>query len=103
MRTLISVSALAFISNLAVAETFQYENQLASPDLDPNIESLSANVSNPEISATDFELSLNAFYRGNPDVGHDLYQYEGTDTSGSLQSTAYDAWVRGNPDADSSV
>lgn len=104
MKTLIAVSALALISNMALAETFQYEEQLASPDLDPNIESLLAKVNDPQPSVKGAEISLSNFYQGNPDVGHDVFKHSGeVSESHSLDRSSYEAWVRGNPDADTNT
>jgi len=101
MKTLITVSALALISNMAMAETFQYEEQLASPDLDPNIESLQVKVDDPQPSVQGAEISLHDFYQGNPDVGHDVFQHTGeVSENHTFDRTSYDAWVRGNPDVD---
>jgi len=68
MRTLITVSALALMSNLAVAENFAHEQQISSPDLDANIQNLDFRSSDPQASAQGVRVSLNDFYRGNPDV-----------------------------------
>ena len=68
MKTLLTFSALALVSNMAFAETFQYERQLTSEDLDPNIPSLSQGISNPAKSVQQPRVSLFDTYRGNPDT-----------------------------------
>ena len=79
MKTMITFSALALVSNFALAEGFSYEEQIATQDLDPNITSLSTDVRNPEVSATDFRVSLNDWYQGNPDVDHVSYRHDGVE------------------------
>lgn len=99
MKTIITLSALALISNMAVAETFQYERQLASEDLDPNIPSLSAGISNPDVSKQEVRVSLFETYRGNPDT-----QVEPIEPSSLPENmhqhiyTAYDMLIDSNPD-----
>jgi len=99
MKTLISISALALISNMAVGETFQYERQLASQDLDPNIPSLSEGISNPSRSVDQPRISLHEVYRGNPDTDTGSFEPAavrfGTE---DMPTTAYEAIVKGNPD-----
>ena len=101
MKTIITLSALALASNLALAESFDYEEQISSQDLDPNISSLSAGVKDPEASTSDFRISLNDFYSGNPDVEHVPYNHEGKELKidGDML-TSYDAWSKGNPDVE---
>lgn len=101
MKTIITLSALALMSNLALAESFNYEEQIGSQDLDPNISDLSASVTDPEVSTSDFRISLNDFYSGNPDVAHVSYKHEGKEMQfkGDML-TSYDAWSQGNPDVE---
>ncbi len=98
MRTLITISALALLSNLAVADNFNYEQQIASPDLDPNIRSLDFNGSGLQASSRDVRVSLHDFYRGNPDVANVPYDHDGIVIRGSMSFTAYDELSRQNPD-----
>lgn len=98
MRTLITVSALALMSNLAIAENFAYEQQIASPDLDPNVQSLDFNSSGSKPSTREIRVSLNDYYRGNPDVVHVPYNHEGVIIKGPMLFTAYDHLNRQNPD-----
>ncbi len=98
MRTLITVSALALMSNLAIAENFAYEQQISSPDLDANIQSLDFRSSDPQASARDVRVSLNDYYRGNPDVENTPYSHDGIVIHGSMHFTAYDELSQQNPD-----
>ncbi len=98
MKTLITVSALALMSNLAIAENFAYEQQIASPDLDPNVQSLDFNSSEPTASGREIKVSLNDYYRGNPDVAHVPYNHDGMVIKESMLFTAYDDLSRQNPD-----
>ena len=101
MKTIITLSALALMSNLALAESFSYEEQISSQDVDPNISSISASIKDPEVSASDSRISLQDFYSGNPDVEHVPYNHEGQDLQikGDM-FTSYDAWSQGNPDVE---
>lgn len=94
MKTLITVSALALISNLAIADSFNYEQQIASPDL--SNQSYSSN--GPHASTRDVRVSLNDYYRGNPDVVHVPYNHDGIVIRGPMQFTAYDELSQQNPD-----
>ena len=99
MKTLITISALFLVSNMAFAETFAYERQLASEDLDPNILSLSEGISNPMPSSTPVTASLQDAYRGNPDVQVGPVE----ENSLGMQKhehiyTAYDMLIESNPD-----
>ena len=98
MKTLITVSALALMSNLAIAENFTYEQQIPSPDLNANVQSLDFNSSDPQASARDARVSLNDYYRGNPDVENVPYQHDDIVISGPMQFTAYDELSQQNPD-----
>ncbi len=94
MRTLITVSALALVSNLAIAENFSYEQQIASPDLSNQ----SFNSSGNKASSGDVRVSLDDYYRGNPDVAHVPYNHDDIVITGSMQFTAYDELSQQNPD-----
>ena len=94
MKTLITVSALALISNLAIAESFNYEQQIASPDL--SNQNYSSN--GPRASARDVRVSLNDYYRGNPDVVHVPYHHDAIVIRGPMRFTAYDELSRQTPD-----
>ena len=95
MKTLITVSALALVSNLASAENFAYERQISSPDLSTD---LGFNGSDPKASAQEVHVSLNDFYRGNPDVENVSYEHDGIIIRGAVQFTAYDELSQQNPD-----
>lgn len=99
MKTIIAIAALSLISNMAVAETFQYERQIASQDLDPNIPSLSEGISNPKISVGQPRVSLFETYRGNPDTeaGH-AEPGSLPVTGGDHIYTGYDMLIDSNPD-----
>ncbi len=99
MKTLIAVSALFLASNMAFAETFAYERQVASQDLDPNIPSLSEGISNPVPSKVQPPKSLQAVYDGNPDVDTGSLEPAsiGMDRHEVIY-TAYDRLIEGNPD-----
>ncbi|WP_041068970.1 hypothetical protein [Thiolapillus brandeum] len=99
MKTLITVSALFLVSNMAFGETFAYERQLASEDLDPNIPSLSEGITNPMSSQAPVTASLQDVYRGNPDVevGPAESDSLGMQKHESIY-TAYDMLIESNPD-----
>jgi hypothetical protein len=69
MKTLITLSAPALMSNLPMAENFAYEQQISSPDLRTDFQSLDFSGSDPMASAQDIGVSLNDFYRANPNLG----------------------------------
>lgn len=98
MKTIVTLSALALISNIALAESFEYENQIGSQDLDPNI-STSAGIRDAEASSSSVRVSLNDWYKGNPDVVHVPYNHDGIEMKfeGDL-FTSYDALSLNNPD-----
>lgn len=98
MKTLITISALAPVSNLAVAENFSYEQQIASPELNANIQSLDFNSSKPLPSTRDVRVSLDNSYRGNPDVAQVPYNHEDMVIRAAMSFTAYDELSRQNPD-----
>jgi len=99
MKTLIAVSALFLASNLVFAETFTYERQVASQDLDPNIPSLSQDISNPMPSKVPTLTSLQKVYRGNPDVDTGSLEPDSIRMDRhELVYTAYDMLIEGNPD-----
>lgn len=94
MRTLITVSALALVSNLAIADNFDYEQQIASPDLSNQ----DFSSTGTQVSTSDVRVSLNDWYRGNPDVAHVPYNHDGMVIRGPMHFTAYDELSRQNPD-----
>ncbi len=99
MKTIIAVSALFLASNMAIAETFTYERQIASEDLDPNIPSLSEGISNPMPSRVQKLTSLQEVYRGNPDVDTGSLEEESIRMGRHEHIyTAYDMLVEENPD-----
>ena len=67
---------------------------MPSPDLDPNIQSLDLNSSGHEPSARDVRVSLEDYYRGNPDVVHVPYDHDGV----IIRGPAYDELSQQNPD-----
>jgi hypothetical protein len=94
MKTIITLSALALLSNLAIAESFTHEQQIASPDL--NNQDYSS--SGQQASTQDVRVSLDDWYRGNPDVAHVPYNHDGIAIGNPAQFTAYDELSRQNPD-----
>ena len=95
MKTIITLSTLALLSNLAIAENFAYEEQIASPDLSNQ----SFDGSGQKESTREVHVSLDDWYRGNPDVEHVPYHREGeiSKSMGDLV-TSYDALNQSNPD-----
>ena len=95
MKTIITLSALALFSNLAIAESFTYEQQIASPDLSNQ----DYHSSGPHASTRLVRVSLDDWSRGNPDVEHVPYNHEG-EVSKSMgeQVTSYDVLNQSNPD-----
>ena len=95
MKTIITLSALALVSNLAIAENFAYEEQIASPDLSNQ----SFDSSGQKASAREVHVSLDDWSRGNPDVEHVPFNREG-EVSKSMKDlvTSYDALNQSNPD-----
>lgn len=99
MKALITISALALVSSFAMADTFEYERQIGSQDLDPNIPSLSEGVANPAVSMGDVRISLHEAYRGNPDTEVTPADHIGVTVQRStLPFTAYDKIASENPD-----
>lgn len=94
MKTIITLSALALLSNFALAENFSYEQQIASPDL--SNQDFSSNGNTP--SAHEVRVSLNDWYQGNPDVAHVPFPHDGIIIRGTMNFTAYDELSRQNPD-----
>ena len=95
MKTIITLSALALFSNLAIAESFTYEQQIASPDLSNQ----SFDSTGQKASARVVRVSLNEWYSGNPDVEHVPFNREGevSKSRGDLV-TSYDQLNQSNPD-----
>ena len=95
MKTIITLSALALLSNLATAESFTYEEQIASPDLSNQ----SFSSSGQKASAREVRVSLNEWYGGNPDVEHVPFN-RGGEVSKSMDDliTGYDVLSQTNPD-----
>jgi hypothetical protein len=94
MKTIITLSALALLSNLAIAESFNHEQQIASPDLSNQ----DFSSSGQQASTREVRVSLEDWNRGNPDVAHVPYNHEGITISNPAQFTAYDELSRQNPD-----
>lgn len=98
MKTIITLSALALINSVALADVFEYEKQVGSQDLDPHAQQLD-HIQNPEPSSQSIRVSLHNWYQGNPDVVHVPYDYSGElKQSESRLFTSYDAASAGNPD-----
>mgnify|MGYP000591172738 CR=1 FL=1 len=95
MKTIITLSALALVSNLAIAESFTYEQQIGSPD----VSNQSFDSNGQKASSGDVRVSLNDWYRGNPDVEHVPFNREG-EVSKSMDDliTGYDVLSQSNPD-----
>jgi hypothetical protein len=94
MKTIITLSALALLSNLAIAESFTHEQQIASPDLSNQ----DFSSSGQQASKQEVRVSLNDWYRGNPDVEHVPYIHDGIVIGNPTEFTAYDELSRQNPD-----
>ncbi len=98
MKTIITLSAIALISNVAIAGSFEYEKQVGSQDLDPNA-GISDSNRDPEVSNFQVRVSLNDWYRGNPDVAHVPYNHDGMGQKIKDNSASnYDALSQANPD-----
>ena len=95
MKTIITLSALALLSNLAIAESFTHEEQIASPD----VSNQSFDSSGQQASTHEVRVSLDDWNRGNPDVVHVPYNHEG-EVSKSMGGliTGYDVLSQSNPD-----
>lgn len=95
MKTLLIASALTLIANTALA------NDIYGAFVNPDVDSTHGNnygVTFPVIQPRDFEPSIVAFHKGDPEYPQ---AFEGdvgprSQTIGAL--TAYDHFVRGNPD-----
>jgi hypothetical protein len=94
MKTIFTVSALALLSNFATAESFTYEQQIASPDLSSQDFISSGN----QAPTREVRVSLNDWYSGNPDVVHVPYDHDGIVIRSPLNFTAYEELSRQNPD-----
>jgi hypothetical protein len=94
MKTIITLSALALLSNLAIAESFTHEQQIASPDLSNQ----DFSSSGQQASTQEVRVSLNDWYRGNPDVENVPYSHDGIVIGNPAAFTAYDELSRQNPD-----
>ena len=95
MKTIIALSALALLSNLAIAESFNYEQQIGSPD----VSNQSFDSSGQKASTREVHVSLDDWNRGNPDVEHVPFNREG-EVSKSMGDliTGYDVLSQTNPD-----
>ena len=94
MKTIITLSALALLSNLALAESFNHEQQIASPDLSNQ----DFSSSDPMPSSKDVRVSLHELNRDNPDIENVAFNHDAVLNRGSTQFTAYDELSRQNPD-----
>ena len=95
MKTIITLSALALLSNLAIAESFTYEEQIASPD----VSNQSFDSSGQKASVREVHVYLDDWNRGNPDVEHVPFNREGEVSKSMSDSiTSYDALNQSNPD-----
>ena len=95
MKAIITLSALALLSNLAIAESFTYEEQISSPDVSHQ----SFSGSGQKASTREVHVSLDDWSRGNPDVEHVPFDHQGeiSKATGEL-ITGYDALSQSNPD-----
>lgn len=95
MKTIITLSTLALVSNLAIADGFSYEQQISSPDLSNQ----DFSSTGTQASTSDVRVSLDSWYRGNPDVVHVPYNHDGMEIkSEGRWTTSYDALNQSNPD-----
>ena len=101
MKTLIAASVFALMSGVASAGAFDHELPFGNPDLDP---SLGAPDVATRVSNSDVRVSLEDFYRGNPDVDTDLgFRHTGEHVpSASDAELSYERWIEGS-DADHRV
>ncbi|HHH13700.1 MAG TPA: hypothetical protein ENJ98_05640 [Thiolapillus brandeum] len=100
MKTLITLSALGLIANLAVAGDFAYELQINSEDLASETSTLHYRSTNPAPSVVQPVISLHEIYRGNPDTETvpEGFQHSISGKMEALRESGYDILVRENPD-----
>ncbi|AGA91189.1 hypothetical protein Thimo_2456 [Thioflavicoccus mobilis 8321] len=96
MKTLITATALGLIANSALAADIY--GGFNNPDLDAAYGSHFVRPV-PQSQASNFEVSLHAFYEGNPDVTTDVKGYVPRQSSSESVLTAYDVFMLDNPDA----
>lgn len=95
MKTLLTASALALIANTALA------NDIYGAFVNPDVDSTLGNnygVTFPAIQPRDFEPSIVAFHKGDPEYPQVFERPVGSGFHASGALTAYDQFVRGNPD-----
>jgi len=99
MKTLIAASALALVSNIAVAH--DYEASFQSPDVNPQYGApywIEDNLS----SGIEVTPSIEAWYRGNPDAYAGYADSSSDPTlrfgSSAVGTTSLDLFNKGNPD-----
>ncbi len=97
MKTIITAAALTLVSNMALADAFDYEIQFGSQDLDPSAEaSTTVTVNN---LGHDTIVSLDSWYEGNHDVVNVDNHYNGDTLVSSPPMLTSLEWVSlGNPD-----
>jgi hypothetical protein len=95
MKTLLTASALTLITHLALADNIY--GGFNSRELDTGIPT-SPNVADRPMSPGGVDVSLFAFYEGDPDVPHDL---RGAVRRAPMDAalTAYDQFLLGDPDS----
>jgi len=100
MKTVIALSALALVTNLAIAGDFAYERQFSSEDLASETSGLEYRSSNPAPSMQSGRISLHEIYRGNPDTETLREGFENSTSvdMNALPRTSYDVIVKDNPD-----
>ncbi len=97
MKTVITTSALLFVSNVALAES--WEDALQNPDLNTGVYDKPVTLVEPRASMGAFSISLDEFGRGNPDhSAHDQVIEGSPIRSREGFATSLDQALQGNPD-----
>jgi hypothetical protein len=97
MKRLLTASALMLTANLAVAGDFY--GGFASPDLETTVGNGNGGASAPTAPSA-VRVSLYDFYQGDPDVAPEYSGAVSGKSFAQAQPTAYDDYVRGDPDID---
>lgn len=100
MKTLITVSALALVGNMAMAGDFAYERQIGSEDVSSELSTLVFRSTDPAPSMGSQRISLHDAYRGNPDTEVLPADFEDSMSMdmNTLPRTSYEEISRGNHD-----
>jgi hypothetical protein len=96
MKTLITASALALITQVAFADSI-YGN-FASAELDTSFSSGPA-LADPPAQPSGVEVSLYVLYQNDPDAANNLQGYVLRESPAGEELTAYDHLMLGNPDS----